>query len=80
MVFAAINSADLTPDRDEIHAITVAFAEVAAHYPEMQVPAKAIAWTNLLGVLGFTYGTRLPLIYARLKQAKKAGNKPALVN
>ena len=68
---------ELEIDSAEAHRLVVAMAKVQAHYPQWDVPAKAIAWTELAGALAFVYGPRVASY--RIRVSEKRAQQPAVV-
>jgi hypothetical protein len=47
-------------------------------YPNVDVPAKALAWFNLIGVCGTVYGPRITAVFIRLRRVRL--NKVQAIN
>lgn len=73
MAAAALQFPDFVISPEEAHQIAATGAAVLEHYPQFDVPAKMVAWTNFLGVVGFVYGSRA---YAYSRHRKVARPRP----
>lgn len=73
MLSAVTKVPEFVLDKQEGELLASASVDLMAQY-DVQASAKAVAWSNFLGVVGMVYGTRL--IAARARKATAPKTQP----
>jgi len=75
MLAGMVNVEELALEKEEAKMLAESVVEVGAFY-NMEVPAKAAAWTNLIMVAGALYGPRIVVARGKLRTARANGPMP----
>lgn len=77
---ALFSCPELKWEENEAKEVTKAIANVAQHYPQLEMAPKLVAWINLCLILGAVEGTRILAIGNRLKKERMARPHPQLLS
>ena len=70
---AAFKAPELELGEDEAREMAKAYADVAACYPALQIPAEVTAIANLCGVVSIVYGSRISAYRMRMASERRQG-------
>lgn len=72
MLASFTNIPEIEMEQKEAEEIAKAAAEVAKHYPALDMAPKAVDWANLIICVGTAYGSRYAAYRMRLKAETSA--------